>query len=216
MPLSGIEVVHANPNPIDLEPKSNGAVSRFYRAVWYVTAISVSLIKPDNFNAFYGNVTEQCMTNGTWYTSTLCGPRGAEALSFNRWSRLYYSGYAEFDIDIVQAYAGHMLQRAEQMGGASAGEDAALAEEAAHAWFFRSPELEEDRQAARFTYLMCKLWRQSDAGQMHFDAPQRFEDFSSGSMAHITSSWAYESCKRCYFTPCGVRTRGHSIKGRAL
>lgn len=156
----------------------------------------MSLIKPDNFNAFYGNVTEQCMTNGTWYTSTLCGPRGAEALSFDRWSRRYYAGYAEFDIDIVQAYAGHILKRADEMGRAAAGGDAALAEEAANSWFFRSPELEEDRQAARFTYLMCKLWRQSDAGQMQYDEPQRFEDFSSGSIAHITSSWAYESCKR--------------------
>ena len=25
---------------------------------------------------------------------------------------------------------------------------------------------------------------------------QRFDDFASGSIAHITSSWAYESCKR--------------------
>ena len=167
------------------------------RALWYVTAISVSLLKPENFNTFYGNVTEQCMGGDkSWYISTLCGPRGSEDLSFSRWSRLYYEGYAEFDADIVQGYAGLMLQRAEEMGGAAAGDDAALAEEAAHAWFFRSPELEEERQAARFTYLMCRLWRNSDAGQQSSDAPQRFDDFASGSIAHITSSWAYESCKR--------------------
>jgi hypothetical protein len=136
------------------------------------------------------------MTNGSWYTSTLCGPRGAEDLSFNRWSQLYYAGYAEFDIDIVQAYAGLMLKRATQLGSSSAGEESVLVKEVAKSWFLRNPTLAEDKQAARFTYLMCKIWRKSDAGSVGVDAPQLFDEFASGSLAHITSSWAYESCKR--------------------
>ena len=181
--------------------------SRLPRAVWFVTAISVSLLKPENFNTFYGNVTERCMTNGSYYTNVLCGPRGAEELSYGKWKQLYSQGHAEFDIDIVQAYAGLMTQRSVQMGGASAGEDAALAQETADAWFFRNPELAEEDQAARFTYLMCRAWRKSDAGQMLNDAPQRFDDFASGSLAHITSSWAYETCKRTKFRVYGDVSR---------
>lgn len=133
---------------------------------------------------------------GSYYTDVLCGPRGAEELSFSRWSALYADGYKQFDVDIVQAYAGLMIQRAEQMGGAAGGEDAALAKQAGDAWFLRNPLLPESQQAAQFTYFMCKAWRSSDAGQGLDDAPQRFDDFASGSIAHITSSWAYESCKR--------------------
>ena len=154
------------------------------------------------------------MTNGSYYTNTLCAARGAEDLSFNRWKALYSAGYAEFDLDIVQSYAGLMLKRSEQMGGAAAGEAAALAHEAGHAWFYRNQALPEREQAAQFTYLMCRAWRRSDAGQMLNDAPQRFDDFSSGSIAHITSSWAYESCKRTKFEVFGDVSR--SIHNFAL
>ena len=144
----------------------------------------------------------------------LCGPRGAENLAYGTWQQLYAQGHAEFDIDIVQAYAGLMVQRSVQMGGAAAGEDAALAQEAGDAWFFRNPELPEEEQAARFTYLMCRAWRKSDAGQMLNDAPQRFDDFAAGSLAHITSSWAYETCKRGKFRVYGDVSR--SIHNFAL
>jgi len=164
--------------------------------IWYITAISVSLVKPENFNAFYGNVTDKCLTNGSYYTTSLCGPRGAEELPFRQWRNLYREGHAEFDLDIVQSYAGLMMQRAVQMGGASAGEDAAMAQETAEAWFLRNPTLPETEQAAQFTYLMCKAWRKSDAGQLEVDAPQHADDFAPGSIAHITSAWAFESCKR--------------------
>ena len=184
------------------------------RALWFATAVSVSLLNPQKFETFYGAVTDQCMTNGSYYTNTLCGPRGAEDLSFNRWKALYSAGYAEFDLDIVQSYAGLMLKRSEQMGGAAAGEAAALAHEAGHAWFYRNQALPEREQAAQFTYLMCRAWRRSDAGQMLNDAPQRFDDFSSGSIAHITSSWAYESCKRTKFEVFGDVSR--SIHNFAL
>lgn len=184
------------------------------RAVWFVTAISVSLLKPENFNTFYGNVTERCMTNGSYYTDVLCGPRGSEDLSFGKWRQLYAQGHENFDIDIVQSYAGLMMQRSVQMGGAAAGEDAALAQETADAWFLRNPGLPEVDQAARFTYLMCRAWRKSDAGQMLNDAPQRFDDFAAGSFGHITSSWAYETCKRGKFRVYGDVSR--SIHNFAL
>jgi len=152
-------------------------------------------------------VTERCMTNGSYYTNVLCGPRGSEDLSFGKWRQLYAQGHENFDIDIVQSYAGLMMQRSMQMGGAAAGEDAALAQETADSWFFRKPNLPEVDQAARFTYLMCRAWRKSDAGQMLNDAPQRFDDFAAGSFGHITSSWAYETCKRGKFRVYGDVSR---------
>jgi hypothetical protein len=166
------------------------------RAIWFATAISVSLLSPDKFDVFYGNVTSNCMTNGSYYTDVLCGPRGAEDMPFSQWSQLYSEGYAKIDIDVVQAYAGLMVQRAAQMGGAAGGEDAALALEAGNAWFYRNPALPMSQQAARFNFLMCRVWRKSDAGQAQVDEPQKFDDFASGSLAHISSSWAYETCKR--------------------
>lgn len=147
------------------------------------------------------------MTNGSYYSQVLCGPRGSEDLSFGKWRQLYAQGHENFDIDIVQSYAGLMLQRSVQMGGAAAGEDAALAQETADSWFFRKPGLPEVDQAARFTYLMCRAWRKSDAGQMLNDAPQRFDDFAAGSFGHITSSWAYETCKRGKFRVYGDVSR---------
>lgn len=43
---------------------------------------------------------------------------------------------------------------------------------------------------------------------------QRFDDFASGSIAHITSSWAYESCKRFKFEVFGDFSR--SVHNLAL
>lgn len=136
------------------------------------------------------------MTNGSFYSSYLCGPRGTENLPFSTWQQLYAVGHAEFDVDLVQSYAGMMYERSVQMGGSSSGELGSLAAAASDAWFYRNQALPEEQQAARFTYLMCRAWRKSDAGKTLDDAPQRFDDYASGSIAHITSSWAYESCKR--------------------
>jgi hypothetical protein len=164
------------------------------RAVWFAVSISVSLLMPENFDGFYSDVTNKCLTNGTFYYS-LCGPRGAERLPFQRWSALY-TGYRDFDLDVVQAYAGLAQQRAETIGRAAAGENGALLEQAANAWFEREPTLPETDQAARFYHEMCRLWRSSPAGEAELDEPQRFADFATGSIAHIASSWAYTTCKR--------------------
>jgi hypothetical protein len=166
------------------------------RAIWFVTAISVSLINPHNFNRFYGDVTQVCLSNGSYFTDTLCGPRGATDLRFNVWKQRYAAGYAEFDVDIVQAYAGLFAKRSQQMGGAAGGEDASMAHQAAEAWFLRDPALPDTEQAAQFTYFACRIWRNSDAQQGLSDSAGNFDEFASGSLAQISTSWAYETCKR--------------------
>ena len=165
------------------------------RYLWFVTAISVSLLNPANFDRYYGDVTRVCLSDGSYFTDTLCGPRGATAdLSFNAW-RSRYTGYAEFDVDIVQSFAGLLAARAEQMGGVAGGEDATMAKQAAEAWFFRDPSLPDEQQAAQFTYFACKIWRNSDAQQGLSDSAGNFDQFAKGSLAQITTKWAYETCK---------------------
>lgn len=166
------------------------------RFLWFVTAVTVSLVNPDNFETSYGNITQKCMTNGSYYTDVLCGPRGSEQLSFAAWKTRYPHGHAQFDIDLVQSYASEMLLRGEQLGGAAGGQSGELAIETADSWFFRDQTLAHEDQAARFTYLMCKMWRESDAGAGADESPQMHSKFASGSIASITSAWAFESCKR--------------------
>ena len=49
----------------------------------------------------------------------------------------------------------------------------------------------EDEQAAHFYFFACRIWRTSDAGQGFNDAPQRYEDYPGGSLAHISSELMY-------------------------
>jgi hypothetical protein len=177
------------------------------RALWMVSAITISLLNPDNFNRFYGNVTQTCMTNGSYYDNVLCGPRGSETLPFRVWKVRYPHGYAQFDIDITQSYAEQMMTRGTLMGLVAGGVEAEDAIEAGEAWFLRDPTLPPEEQAARFTYSMCRLWRKSDAGAGLTDAPQRYADFAPGSIAYITSAFVLESCKRFKFEVFGGASR---------
>jgi len=165
------------------------------RALWYVVAMSVSILTPENFELFHGNVTEHCMTNGSFYTEVLCGPRGSEALPFADWKAQFPQSYAEFDVDIVQGFAGWMAQRSEELGGAAtaAGGQALLA---ADAWNLRDPALPHEEQAALFHWHMCRAMRQSDAGANEDETPHQYDQFTGGSIASITSQWAFASCKR--------------------
>ena len=165
------------------------------RALWYVVAMSVSLLSPQNLELFHGNVSEHCMTNGTFYTEVLCGPRGAEALSFNVWKAKFPQSYAEFDVDIVQGFAGLMAKRSDEMGGAATvgGGEALFA---ANAWNMRDPSLPHEEQAAHFHWSMCRQMRFSDAGAGEDESPQKFDRFSGNSVASVTSQWAFASCKR--------------------
>jgi hypothetical protein len=180
---------------------------RVLRALWFVSAITISLFNPDNFNRFYGNVTQHCMTNGSYYDDILCGPRGSENLPFRVWKARYPLGYAKFDIDITQSYAEQMITTGTLMGLSAGGEEAEEAMEAGNAWFYRDQTLPPDEQAAQFTYHMCRMWRKSDAGAELNDAPQRYADFPPGSIAYITSSFALETCKRFKFEVFGDVSR---------
>jgi len=165
------------------------------RALWYVVAMSVSVLSPENFELYQGNVTGHCMTNGTFYTEVLCGPRGSEALPFAEWKAKFPQSYAEFDVDIVQGFAGWMAQRSEELGGAAtaAGGQALMASDA---WNLRDPALPHEEQAALFHFHMCKAMRESDAGAKDDETPHQYDQFTGGSIASITSQWAFASCKR--------------------
>jgi hypothetical protein len=177
------------------------------RALWFVSAITISLFNPDNFNRFYGNVTQTCMTNGSYYEDVLCGPRGSEDLPFRVWKVRYPLGYAKFDIDITQSYAEQMITRGTLMGFSAGGEEAEDAIQVGNAWFERDQTLPPEEQAAAFTHQMCRMWRKSDAGAGLNDAPQRYADFAPGSIAYITSSFMLETCKRFKFEVFGDVSR---------
>ena len=83
----------------------------------------------------------------------MCGPRGAEQLSFGQWKRMGFTAYEDANHDLVQSYAFKLEKRAKEMGGAASG-DGEFASMAAAAWFERDQTLPYDEQAALFHYLM--------------------------------------------------------------
>ena len=123
------------------------------------------------------------MSNGTFYTEVLCGPRGSEALPFAKWKANFPQSYVEFDVDIVQGFAGWMAKRSEEEGGAATAEGG-QALMAANAWNLRDPALPHEEQAASFHFHMCKAMRESDAGAKDDETPhQRVTDSRTVSSA---------------------------------
>ena len=120
----------------------------------------------------------------------------------------------QFDADIVQSTAALLLERGHELGGAAGGEDAELAVEAGKAWFERDPALPEHEAAAHFTYLVCRLWRNSDANSGVDESPENYDDFATGSISRITSYWAIQSCRRFKFRVFGDFSR--AIHGLAV
>jgi hypothetical protein len=220
-----------------------------FRFLWLGFAATISTFNADNFNKFHGNVSETCMTNGSFYTDVLCGPRTDETLNmdFAQWSSLYKAGYADFDPELVEAYATKMRTRSEELGGAAGGQEGELTLEAANAWFERNagactgPDFGPDsycgscrdqltkykctaasacectwnagaavpfdKAAARFTYFMCRLMRESPAGLQEDESPQRYSEHAVDSLSYITSQWAYDSCRRFKHTVFGAISR---------
>jgi hypothetical protein len=178
------------------------------RFLWFVSAVVTALFNPDNFEAFKGNVSHNCMTNGSFYDE-LCGPRGAEKLPFEQWARLYPNGFRYFDINIVEAYAAKMEERSKELSGSASGFEA---HDAAMAWLKRDPnpgwwdrltsgDLEayrtpEEVMAGPFHWRMCRIWRSTDAGSQSDVQPAAYGDYATDSLSHITSKWAFDTCRR--------------------
>ena len=146
------------------------------------------------------------MINGSYYRKHLCGPRGVEQLSFARWKALGYDAYKHANPDVLQSFAFQIEKRAKQLGKASSG-DGEFASLAADAWFNRDQTLPDDEQGARFTYLMCREWRNSEAGLLDYEAPARYGEFGEGSIARITSKWAFDMCVEEKFEVYGEFSR---------
>tara|TARA_B110000858_G_scaffold4957_1_gene5665 strand:- start:559 stop:924 length:366 start_codon:yes stop_codon:yes gene_type:complete len=118
-----------------------------------VVGTLVQLFEQENFDGLFGNTTQHCMANQSFYPQNLCGPRGAEQLSFARWKSLGYTAYTNANPDLLQSYAFELENRAKQLGKASSG-DGEFASLTAESWFERDQTLSDDEQGARFTYLM--------------------------------------------------------------
>ena len=110
-----------------------------FRLVWLVAAGISTLISSGNTYTFIGNVSQACLTNGSWYQSA-CGPwptTGDDTmLPWLEWSQLpfkYDAGFHEYDAIIYDSYAARFIERSEEIG-TGADEQFALLVEASHAW----------------------------------------------------------------------------------
>ena len=84
------------------------------RLVWLLVASIGSLFSSEGFNTFMGNVTDNCLANGSFYERA-CGPRGTEELTFVDWkTRGYTAGFAQIDSRIFDSYAAEILDMKEQ------------------------------------------------------------------------------------------------------
>ena len=146
------------------------------------------------------------MLNQSYYPTHLCGPRGAEQLSFAGWKARGYDAYKHANPDLFQSYAFEIETRSKQLGKASSG-DGEFASLTAASWFERDQTLSDDEQGARFTYLMCREWRNSEAGLLNYEAPARYNEFAEGSIARITSKWAFDMCVEEKFEVYGEFSR---------
>ncbi len=85
-----------------------------FRLLFYLVASIGSLLSSEGFNTYAGNVTDNCLANGSFYARA-CGPRGTEELSYNVWkSHGYDRGYAQIDSRIFDSYAAAIMDMKEK------------------------------------------------------------------------------------------------------
>ena len=79
------------------------------RLIWLLIASIGSLFSGEGFNTFMGNVTDNCLANGSFYLNA-CGPRGSEDLTFPQWQLGgYTAGFAQIDARIFDSYAAEII-----------------------------------------------------------------------------------------------------------
>ena len=142
---------------------------------------------------YEGEVSNHCLSGGSYYTDSLCGPRGPsiDALSDAQWAAAY-TGHRDYDPKHLQSLASKFEQLAEDLGGEGASAVGTTASTIARAWFSRDLSLGVD-QSARFVRQMCRSMRASvpiDEG------PDYASLFSEGSLGYLSTMGAYQFCKR--------------------
>ena len=170
------------------------------RLIWLAVASTVSLFSEQNFNQFVGNVTENCMANGSWYRDA-CGPPGAELLLYPQWrAQNYVSGFAQIDSRIFDSYAATIIDRSKEMGPST---DAYFAQlvQAARNWDAVRDEGDNDgeadtvehEKAAAFVYHACRNYRhEAEARGLLWDAPNDYHKLSGGSIERLTGQFLFE------------------------
>ena len=167
------------------------------RLVWLLVASIGSLFSSEGFNTFMGNVTDNCLANGSFYERA-CGPRGAEELTFVDWkTRGYTAGFAQIDSRIFDAYAAEILDMKEQ---GEVGRDPKFGQLVAAAEQWDEASDNEDvmyQKAESLVYHFCRNMRNEAAFRgLEFDTPNDFHMLPSGSLEYVSSRFLFETCKR--------------------
>ena len=136
----------------------------------------------------------------------MCGPRSLnwDEITYDQWKRQNSgAGWIEYDIELVESYAGLLRKRSDQQGGCADASSRGCKERwAADSWFLRfdessNPTIEDPEEAAPFTYHICRLMRESDGAiKMDQDFGPSFSWFTKDSVEYISGSYLYSQCKR--------------------
>ena len=165
------------------------------RMVWWLVASIASLVSPQNFNVFAGNVTASCQTNGSFYQEA-CGPMGAEQLTYGQWKRRgHTAGVAQMDARIFDSFAAQVVDLNERIGAGRSSDFAQLVQ-AAHQWQAVSPDSTEER-ALVFVYQSCRNMRAeaAESGRV-VDTPEEYDMLPDGTVERTSSHFLYEICRR--------------------
>ena len=208
------------------------------RILWLIVAGIASLVSPTNVAMFVGNVSQHCLTNGSWYERA-CGPwptsgddtcaRPVEQIPFQ-----YDAGFHELDATIYDEFAATLIERSEEIG-AAADDHFALLVEASHAWMqlrdsapydallqdaiqagrvpvgTEFPTFEEPKAAA-FTYHVCRVARyEAKKREQLYDSHNDYHLRAPGSIEALTNEFLFDTCKRFKFET--YTNAGRDIQG---
>ena len=175
------------------------------RLVWILIASISSLVSSNNVMNFVGNVTRNCLTNGSWYWDA-CGPYPASGddvmLPWSEWSAqpwAYTAGFHQLDARIVDSFASTLQERGEELGQADLSPETVLWIQAATN---RMAEHEGDseQRVAAFTYHACRVARSearhNRGEEEHEFAPQNYFTHAGGSFERYSTNYLYTTCKR--------------------
>ena len=142
---------------------------------------------------YEGEVSNHCLTDGSYYTETLCGPRtlAARALNNDQWAERY-EGHLDFDAKKLQQLASDFESLAEDLGGKAGSDIGNAAAVAAEAWFKR--DTESPTQAAPFVRHVCNIMR--DTNPDNDEGPYYAFLHKKDSLGYYASKGVYEMCKR--------------------
>ena len=166
------------------------------RLIWLLIASIGSLFSGEGFNTFMGNVTDNCLANGSFYLNA-CGPRGSEDLTFPQWQLGgYTAGFAQIDARIFDSYAAEIIDMHDS-GEMGTDERFGQLVAAARQWDEVHDESFTAGKAERLVYHMCRNMRkEASFRQLTWDAPNDFHKLPGNSLEYTTSRFLFTVCRR--------------------